>query len=359
MIATVVGAGNIGTQLMAHCYEAGYEVIVYTSNPQLIHDNIEVIDENGISIHKGKVKKATSNEKEAFENSELVFVTTPAFMMDKVANEIMPYANPNMKICLVPGTGGGECAFKRCLEKGAVVFGMQRVPSVARLVEKGHIVRAVGYRNEMYVAALPNCKSVECARIIEKIVGIRTYSLPNYLNLTLTPSNPILHTTRLKTLFGDYKTGKIYTSVPLFYEEWDNNTSELLFKCDDEVQQICNSIKEFDLSYVKSLKVHYESHTVDAFTKKIQSIEGFKGLKSPIIEKEYGFVPDFSSRYFTADFPYGLSILVQISNLLGLDSLNMKGVLNWYYSIVEVKDEFSYKKYGITSYKDLINFYKR
>ena len=70
-------------------------------------------------------------------------------------------------------------------------------------------------------------------------------------------------------------------------------------------------------------------------------------------------MPDFSSRYFTADFPYGLSILVQISNLLGLDSLNMKGVLNWYYSIVEVKDEFSYKKYGITSYKDLINFYKR
>lgn len=80
--------------------------------------------------------------------------------------------------------------------------------------------------------------------------------LPDYLNLTLTPSNPILHTTRLMTLFKDYVPGKIvYSSVPLFYEEWSDETTELLFKCDAEVQGLCHELKVFDLSEVKSLRL--------------------------------------------------------------------------------------------------------
>ena len=57
--------------------------------------------------------------------------------MKSVANKIKIYASDKMKICLLPGTGGGEWAFKECIECGATVFGLQRVPSVARLVEYG------------------------------------------------------------------------------------------------------------------------------------------------------------------------------------------------------------------------------
>ena len=116
------------------------------------------------------------------------------------------------------------------------------MPSVARLTEYGNTVKAIGYRDEMFVAAIPHKETGECCKIIENIIGIKTTPLPNYLNITLTPSNPILHTTRLRNLYGDWKKGVVYKKVPLFYENWNNETSELLIACDTEVQQLCKTL---------------------------------------------------------------------------------------------------------------------
>ena len=361
MNVTIVGGGNIGTQFAVHYAEKGNKVTMFTSKPKKFNRELIVIDENEDIIHKGIIEKATSDCKEAFENADLIFVITPAYTMEAEANKILPYVKEGMKICLVPGTGGGECAFKKCIDKGAILFGVQRVPSVARLVEYGHITRAVGYRNEMFVSSIPNKYVDECKQIIEDGIGIKTSVLPNYLNITLTPSNPILHTSRLRTIFKNFKEGIEYDHLPLFYEDWNNETSELLFKMDDEVQRICKTIDKLDLSYVKSLKIHYESNTPESMTKKISSIDGFKGLTTPGLKLDDGkYIPDLSSRYFTADFPYGLKILVEIADLIDIDVPYLKETMDWYYSIVGNNiDEFDFSKYGINSKDDLIKFYKK
>lgn len=357
MNITIVGAGNVGTQFATHCAEKGHSVIVYGSKPERISKELTIINENDEVIHRGTIDKATNNAPEAFTNAELIFVIMPATLMRDNAAKIEPFIKPEMKICLVPGTGGGECAFAGCIKKGATVFGVQRVPSVARLVEYGKIVRAVGYRNEMFVAAIPHSKTEECCKIIEGIVDIKTSPLPNYLNITLTPSNPILHTTRLKNLYGDWHGGIIYKNVPLFYEEWNNETSELLLKCDDEVQKLCAGLDMFDLSCVKPLRVHYESPTAEAMTKKISSIAGFKGLTSPAVKVAGGYIPDFDSRYFTADFSYGLAILVQVAEFAGIDVPNMKETLDWYYGLVGKRDEYCFSDYGINNLDEFLGFY--
>lgn len=359
MNITILGAGNVGTQIATHCAEKGNLVTFFTSKPDKIGKELEVINESGEVIHRGTISKATNNPKEAFENADLIFVTVPATMIKNSATKIEPYVHEGMKICIVPGTGGGECAFKGCIEKGAVLFAVQRVPSVARLVEYGKVVRAVGYRDEMFVAAIPNNETNVCCEIIEDLIGIKTSPLPNYLNITLTPSNPILHTTRLKNLYGDWHEGIVYDSVPLFYEDWNDEASELLLKCDDEVQELCRRLDVFDLSYVKSLRIHYESPDSKAMTRKISSIAGFKGLTSPAIEVDGGFIPDFNSRYFTADFSYGLAILMQISEFVGVTSPNMKETLDWYYGLVGKRDEYQFSDYGINDYNDFLAFYSK
>ena len=359
MNITVVGAGNVGTQLAVHCAEKGNKVKIYGSKPEKISTEMMIVDENDQVIHRGTIEGATSDPKTAFESANLIFVTMPATMMKENAEKIEPFVKPGLKICLVPGTGGGECAFRKCLEKGAIVFGMQRVPSVARLVEYGKVTRAIGYRDEMFVAALPNSETENCCLLVESILDMKTSPLPNYLNITLTPSNPILHTTRLRNLYQNYHEGVIYDSVPLFYEDWNEETSEMLLKCDDEVQLLCKSLTQFDLSYVKSLRIHYESPTVEAMTRKISSITGFKGLTSPAKKVTGGYIPDFDSRYFTADFPYGLTILVQIAELIGVDTPNMKATLDWYYELVGKKDEFMFSDYDICNYESFIEYYSR
>lgn len=326
MNITIVGAGNIGTQFAAHCAENGHKVVVYGSKPEKINKLLTVVNEENEIIHRGIIEKATDDEKEAFSNADLIFVTMPATLMRLNAQKIEPFVKPGLKICIVPGTGGGECAFYGCIKKGATVFGVQRVPSVARLIEYGNTVKAIGYRDEMFVAAIPHKETGECCKIIESIIGVKTTPLPNYLNITLTPSNPILHTTRLRNLYGDWKEGVVYKKVPLFYENWNNETSELLIACDTEVQQLCKTLP-FNLSYVKSLCVHYESPTAEAMTKKISGITGFKGLTSPTKKVEGGYIPDFNSRYFTADFSYGLVILIQIAEYVNIDVPNMRETL--------------------------------
>lgn len=359
MNITIVGAGNIGTQFAVHCAEKGHKVIIYGSKPEKISKEIIVVNENDEVIHTGVIEKATNDDEEAFSEAELIFVAMPATMMKLNATKITPFAKTGMKICIVPGTGGGECAFRGCIEKGATIFGVQRVPSVARLVEYGKTVRAVGYRGEMFVAAFPNSETEECCKLIESIFDIKTSSLPNYLNITLTPSNSILHTTRLRNLYGNYCEGVVYDSVPLFYEDWNNETSKLLLACDDEVQELCRVLNCFDLSYVKSLRIHYGSLTADAMTKKISSIAGFKGLTSPAVKVEGGYIPDFNSRYFTADFSYGLAILMQIAEFVGIDAPNMKETLDWYYGLVGKRDEYQFSDFGINSYKEFIEFYSK
>lgn len=357
MKITIVGAGNIGTQFAVHCAEKNHEVIIYTSKVDLINKELAIVNENNINIHRGTISKATNDEKEAFENADMIFVTVPAFAMEDISNKVYPYVKKGVKIGLIPGTGGGECAFLKCINKGAIIFGLQRVPSVARLVEYGKIVCATGYRNELFLASLPSEYATICSNEIEKIFDIKCTTLPNYLNLTLTPSNPILHTTRLKTIFKDYNEGKKYDTVPLFYEDWNNETSELLLNCDEEVQKICSELKMFDLSFVKSLKEHYESKTSEELTRKIKSIQGFKGLTTPSVRENNKFIPDLNSRYFTADFNYGLIILIQISEMLNTDNTNMKLTWEWYKKIMIKKDYFRFKDYGINTYNEFIKFY--
>lgn len=357
MNITIVGAGNIGTQFAVHCAEKGHNVILFSSKPEKINKTLSIVNENGQTIHSGQISSATSEPVKAFSTADLIFITLPAFCIEDCAEKIYPYAKPGVIVCIVPGTGGGECALKKIIDKGAIICGLQRVPSVARLEEYGKTVRATGYRDELFVASIPSEFSEKCSEIIGNIFDIKCSPISCYLNITLTPSNPILHTTRLRTLFEDYKKGITYTSVPLFYEGWSDESSELLFLCDDEVQLICKTLP-FDLCGVKSLKVHYESPTPKLLTEKIKSIKGFKGLTSPVVKLDDGYIPDLSSRYFTADFSYGLEILVQIAEMAGVCVPNMKATLDWYYGIAESDKKFSFSRFGITNFDEFIDFYK-
>lgn len=360
MNITVVGAGNIGTQFSVHCAQKGHSITLYTSKPHLIEKELSIINSDGEVIHKGEINCATSDPKIAFSEASLIFVTVPAYCMKDIADKSIDYIKSNVMIGLVPGSGGGECAFSEHIKKGATVFGLQRVPSVARLVEYGKCVRAVGYRDALHVCALPQSMSKTCADIVADIFERECSPLPGWLNLTLTPSNQIIHTTRLRTLFNDYEPGRTYPEHYLMYEEWDNEASELMLKCDEELQKICSSLESygFDLSSVTPLGKYYESSNEEELTRKIRSIDGFKGIYVPMLEFTPGkYIPDFNSRYFTADFQYGLSILLQISNFLGIHSENMKNTYMWYANIEKKYAAFNYTDCGIKTIDDFISFY--
>ena len=359
MKITIIGGGNIGTQFAVHCAEKQHDVTIYTSTPDLFDRALNIVDETGKITHTGIIQQVTSDPETAFSKADIIFVTVPATMMQTVADLIYKYSNNKTLIGVVPGNGGSECAFGNCINRGNIFFGIERVPAIARLVQKGKTVKSTKYREELHVAAIPAANAESCAKIVTDIFDIPCTVIPNFLNLTMTPSNPILHTTRLRTIFRDWKSGITYVKLPLFYEEWDDESSELLIACDDEVQNICQALPEFHLEYVKSLREHYESPTAEAMTKKISSIPVFKGLQTPAIHVEGGFIPDLNSRYFTADFSYGLTIIKQIACFAGVPTPNIDETLAWYKKIAINTEEFRFENYGISDRNDLESFYLR
>ena len=363
MNITIVGAGNVGTQIAVHAAAKGHAVTIFSQRWKEFSDDLSIVDDTGSVILEGQIKAATDDPYVAFGNADLLIITLPSFCHKEFADKYIGYARKGMAIGFFPGTGACEYAFNGWLEKGVVIFGVQRVPSVARLIQYGHTVRAIGYRNKLYLAALPHASTDLYCGFVSSLFGISCGALPNYLSVTLTPSNAILHTTRLYCLFKDYRKGITeYESIPLFYEDWDLTSAEMLLKCDDEVQHICQAFKAYDidLSSVKSLRDHYESKDAIALRNKIASIQSFKGLGTPSVKLDNGkYIPDFNSRYFTADFPYGLRIIQEVGNIIGIDTPFIDIIWNWYILNCNQSVFFAFSDYGINDINTLIMYYKR
>ena len=355
---TVLGGGNIGTQFACVSAAKGYEVCVFSSKAEKYDGTLQIIDEEDRIVCKSQITKVTNDLAEALADCDVAFVTLPSFMFPQLAKDMEPYVTEKLCIGVIPGTGGAEFSFRGCIDAGARLFGIQRVPSVARLVEYGKCVRTEGKREKLHLSAIPKENTAVLAEFISNLFDMPCESLNNYLCVTMTPSNPILHTTRLCMMFADYKDGVKYDRNPLFYGEWDEASAELLLACDEEHQRLLAKMDGLDLREVRSLREHYESQTPRELTNKLRSIPSLHGLSSPMVQVEDGWIPDFNSRYFTADFPYGLAIIEQVARIVGMDVPNISKTMEWYRRVTGNGNYFNIRDYGIDTIQDIYALYQ-
>lgn len=334
MVIAIIGAGNIGTLMAGEFAARGHEVRLYSSKAADWSQTIEVYGQQDELVCVGALACVTDDLAEAVQGVDYVWVTYPTSQFAGLAAKLNPLIVAGQKLAVVPGADA-EFAFGEVVGRGATLLGLQRVHSVARIKERGRSVYQLGRRTSgLHLASIPAAAAADCAGEVEALFDLPVEVLPNYLVETLTPSNPILHTTRICTMFADWQPGVTYPENILFYERWTQASSELLIACDEELQQVCRVLERacgLDLAGVRSLKLHYESPTAEAMTAKISSIPAFKGLTSPMREEAPGqWVPDFSSRYFKADFAYGLKVIRDIAALVGVSTPNIEHVWQWY-----------------------------
>lgn len=155
-----------------------------------------------------------------------------------------------------------------------------------------------------------------------------TNLMNNYLEASITNSNPILHTARLYTMFHDWSDSTRSDHNFLFYEEWTEEAAELLLKMDEELFKLLEKLPVIK-GYLIPLKKYYESKDALSLKNKLSSISGFKGIASPMIKDEKGWKPDFSNRYFTEDFGYSLRHIWELGKKYNVDMPNIDMVYNW------------------------------
>ena len=141
MNITIIGGGNIGTQFAVHCAEKGHAVTIYTSAPEVFEKHLTIVDENGIVTREGDILCATDDPVTALAEADAVLVTFPSNLMKQAADAVYSCCKKHTLVGVVPGNGGSECAFRKCIETGNIFFCIERVPAVARLIRKGSAVR--------------------------------------------------------------------------------------------------------------------------------------------------------------------------------------------------------------------------
>lgn len=367
----IVGGGNIGSLLLGDIgSKSNVSVRLFTSSPEKWNDVIDVCSIDNSVKYSGKIDLISNKPQEVIGDADIILFTVPSNIFLSIFLKIKPFIKPKTWVGVMPGNGGIEFYAKEIAETGCTLFGFQRVHGISRVKEYGKSVYDLGKKREVHIAAIPSERTTEVCSVMEGLLDLACNPLPNYLNITLTPSNPILHTTRLYSLFHDYHGDLYWDRIIDFYEEWTNESSRMLIACDEELQKLCSKLKGLDLTGVKSLKEHYESKTPEMLTDKISNIPAFKGIKSPMLKAERGYIPDFQSRYFLEDFPYGLCIIKGFCDVVGIDTPAINKVLLWYEKIAGVSyyrdGEFNGvdlvdlplpQNYGLKSIEDIIKYY--
>lgn len=333
---TIIGGGNIGTLMAAEFAHKGHLVTMYTSKPLIWGNTLSVYTKEECLLFEADLIDVTHDLEQAVKFADIIWVTTPPSVFPKLSNQLDALDLNGKMLGIIPGSGGAEFTFARVVSRGCILFGFQRVHSIARLKKYGHSVYMLGRKKNLYLAAVPEHYTEDMCKLMEGLFDIPCIALPNYMSITLTPSNPILHTSRLYSLFKDYRSGIYYPRSYGFYDEWDDFASQIVLACDLELQNLCSLIP-LDLTSVTSLKEHYESSTIKEMTDKIRSIDAFKGLLSPMKQVEAGWIPDFSSRYFVSDFDFGLKILIDIAHNYDVEVSTMEKIWTWYEKLVKKK----------------------
>ncbi|EOH92752.1 hypothetical protein UAW_02791 [Enterococcus haemoperoxidus ATCC BAA-382] len=325
----IVGFGNIGSALAGMLSLGGHDVRVFTS-VHLGHNCPFTLNEMGSAKEmRTSINLVTNDLGVAVKDVDMIIVTYPSFMLESFVKNVSVFLTKPILFGVVPGSGGAEYITNQVFTQKHVIFGLDRVPYIARLIEKNHSVE-FSKKESVNVAVIPEKETVTVAKILEDLLQLPVYPLKNYLEVSLTPSNAILHTSRIYSMFKEYNSNITYTRVPYFYRDWTLDSSESLIALDKELRSIILSMKELELSEIKTIREHYESESVDAMTEKIRSISSFKNIPSPMKKvSDKKFVPDFLSRYFIEDIPFGLLIIKGFALITGVDTPEADQIILW------------------------------
>lgn len=324
----ICGGGNLGHVVTGFLAANGdCEVSLLTRHPERWQHQLEITTPDG-EVMKGQINTISSNPNDVICNADIVLLCLPGFSISEVLKQIAPVLKTGTAVgSIVSSTGFFFEAFK-ILPANTPLFGFQRVPFISRLKEYGHSADLLGYKPNLNIAIEQTNEKEALRAVIENLFKVPVKLLANYYEVSLTNSNPILHPSRLYSLWKDWQEGVVYPTESLFYEEWTIEASNYLIKMDEEFQKLLDVLPVTKGS-IPTILDYYESTDAVSLTNKLQSIQAFKGLKSPMKKVDGGYIPDFSSRYFTEDFPFGLQIVQNQARQHGISTPMIDEILAW------------------------------
>ncbi len=322
----ICGGGNLGHVCAGFLANRGHQVSILTTKPERWNSELEIVTPDG--IFSGKISLISSDPKEVIPHTEMVIVCLPGYAIHDELVKINPYLSKKTIVgSVVSSTGFFFEAFK-VLPSDISIFGFQRVPFISRIIDYGKKAELKGYKEMLHVAIENTLVKESIGDELEKLFEKPVSIADSYYEVSLSNSNPILHPARLYTMWKDWQPEIIYPRNPQFYAEWTVEASTLLLKMDDEFQHLLK-VLGLKPGCIPTILDYYESTDATSLTQKLHDIKAFQGILSPMKEVEGGWIPDFSSRYFTEDFPYGMRFIVETAHEQNVAIPTIENIYQW------------------------------
>ena len=324
------GGGSLGHVIAGWLSSKGKaEVSILTGSPDRWNKEINVFLPES-EVLTGHLTSVSGNPEEVISDADVVLFCYPGFMIASELERIKPFLKQDAYVGSVFSSTGFFFEALRILSPSQPLWGFQRVPFICRVQEYGSSARLLGYKPCYHIAVenVPDEQKRKFADIISEWFERPVHLLKNYYEASLTNSNPLLHTSRLYTMFGRENEGRVYPRMINFYEDWTVEAADVLIKMDREFFELLKVLPVTE-GYLPPILEYYESHDAQSLADKLSSIAGFKGITSPMIQTEEGWIPDFKSRYFTEDFPYGLKYIWQLAHTYNISTPVIDEVYQW------------------------------
>jgi hypothetical protein len=327
----ICGGGNLGHVVAGFLAAHGTEVSLLTRHPQRWQQQLHITTPDGEDL-VGTLLHISNQPELVIPQADIVLLCLPGFSIREELLRIRPFLQPRTAVGSIVGSTGFFFEAFDLLPSATILFGFQRVPFIARTIEYGRSAALLGYKPVLHMAVerIPLSSSdstppkereqatgESLRSTIEQLFATPTVLLGSHYEVSLTNSNPLLHTSRLYSLWHDWHEGMTYPVQTKFYEEWTDDASQLLIDMDGEFFQLLDRLPVRPGS-IPTILDYYESTDASSLTRKLRSIQAFKGILAPMTPLsppdtlgEERFIPDFTSRYFSEDFPFGLRIISQ------------------------------------------------
>ena len=290
----------------------------------------------------------TCDPAEACRDADVVIITVPANFRADLLARIVPHLPPDKPVYVgaIPGFCGFDWLAERELaaRPNAVIWGMKDVAHIAFDLLPGQSIKMGGEKATLYVATHRRetaASQQALMALLQRLYSAPVVLLPDYLEITLTPGNPIMHSAVIYGLIGPY--GQWHArplSQPLC---WWNDCPELgayyLERMDEENQRLCAALEtrlgvrlDSVLPLQQEIIDAYGDQIADAHTmlSVLRTNQAYHGIGLPLRKHDAGgYVFDTQHRVFQEDIAYGLSLLVTIAENLAVSVPYIEEVYRW------------------------------
>jgi len=350
----VCGAGNASHVCVSEFSSNGFTVDVFAPfqseserwNAAIAKTGGDLIVDNPDGSQTiGRPRLISNNPADTIPGADIIVLPLPEFSLEPVLTAMKDYLRPGTIIMATPG-GVVEWIARKALGSTfdeiclAVV---QPMPYNCRIKEFGRRASLIGKKHEYKIACYPRSRTDEVGEYVTEMWnGTSITKMKYFLSLTLYNANGVIHPQRLYGLLHEYKAGDTFPENPLFYEDMDDFSANLIGQCDIELQNAIRMIEEKggleglaaeSPPHPERIKITYHDTIADMSTYRscFATNAAYKGIRCPFLKQNDGsFVPDFTSRYFTEDIQGGSCMMKGLNELCGLETPTIDKVVTFF-----------------------------